>query len=83
MGMKPKQPRENMPQRKSHEVVETVAHDSYSGTVMKGSLYTMLSQVVTVVCQIGSVILLSRLLTATDFGLIAMVGPIIAFLSMF
>lgn len=72
-----------MNQRKPEEIVETVARDSYSGTVMRGSLYTALSQGVTVGCQIGSVIILSRLLTATDFGLIAMIGPVIAFLSMF
>ncbi|WP_227271319.1 lipopolysaccharide biosynthesis protein [Roseobacter weihaiensis] len=72
-----------MTQRKSDETVETVANDSYGGTVMRGSFYTALSQGVTVGCQIGSVIILSRLLTATDFGLIAMIGPVIAFLSMF
>lgn len=72
-----------MTQRKSDETVETVAHDSYGGTVMRGSFYTALSQGVTVGCQIGSVIILSRLLTAMDFGLIAMIGPVIAFLSMF
>lgn len=81
--MKPDRLKERMTQRKPDETVETVAHDSYSGTVMRGSMYTVLSQGVTVGCQIGSVILLSRLLTATDFGLIAMIGPVIAFLSMF
>ncbi|WP_300060406.1 lipopolysaccharide biosynthesis protein [uncultured Roseobacter sp.] len=72
-----------MTRRKPHETVETVAQESYGGIAMRGSLYTASSQVVTVGCQIGSVIILSRLLTAADFGLIAMIGPIIAFLSMF
>ena len=72
-----------MTQREPQEIVETVAHESYGSTVVRGSLFTALSQGVMVACQIGSVIILSRLLTATDFGLIAMIGPVIAFLSMF
>jgi len=72
-----------MTQREPQEIVETVAHESYGSTVVRGSLFTALSQGVMVGCQIGSVIILSRLLTATDFGLIAMIGPVIAFLSMF
>lgn len=72
-----------MAQRKPHETVETVAHQSYGSTVVRGSLYTALSQGVSVGCQIGSVIILSRLLSAHDFGMIAMIGPVIAFLSLF
>lgn len=72
-----------MAQRGLHEAVETVAHDSYKGTVLQGSFYTGLSQGVTVGCQIASVLILSRLLMPTDFGRIAMIGPVIAFLSMF
>ncbi len=72
-----------MTQRDAHEQVETAAHDSYSGTVMQGSFYAALSQGVTIGCQIGSVLILSRLLMPSDFGLIAMIGPLIAFLSMF
>lgn len=63
--------------------VDALALQSFGGTVLRGSLHTALSQGVTVGCQIASVIVLSRLLTATDFGLVAMVGPIIALLSMF
>ncbi|MGB3553265.1 MAG: oligosaccharide flippase family protein, partial [Jannaschia sp.] len=65
------------------ERVDASALRSYSGTVLRGSLHTGLSQVVTVGCQILSVIVLSRLLTANDFGLIAMVGPVVAFLALF
>ncbi|NVO57337.1 lipopolysaccharide biosynthesis protein [Rhodobacteraceae bacterium B1Z28] len=72
-----------MAQRESHEAVETAAQDTYGGTVVRGSLYTGLSQCVAVGCQIGSVLILSRLLMPADFGLIAMIGPIIAFLSLF
>ena len=72
-----------MTQRNPNDPVETAAQDSYGGTVLRGSFYTALSQGVTVACQIGSVIILSRLLTANDFGLIAMIGPVIVFLSMF
>ncbi|MEM1428899.1 MAG: lipopolysaccharide biosynthesis protein [Pseudomonadota bacterium] len=72
-----------MSTRPPNEIVETARQASYRGTVMRGSFHTALSQVVTVGCQIGSVLILSRLLTARDFGLIAMIGPIIAFLSMF
>lgn len=67
----------------SDALVETSAQKSYGGTVVRGSLHTGLGQVVTVLCQMGSVILLSRLLQASDFGLVAMIGPVIAFLSMF
>ena len=72
-----------MTKRAQTDVVETAAQDSYGSTVLRGSFYTALSQGVTVACQIASVLILSRLLTAQDFGLIAMIGPIIAFLSMF
>lgn len=72
-----------MNQRDPDETVETAEQDSYSGTVVRGSFYTALSQGVGVGCQIASVIILSRLLTPKDFGLIALIGPVIAFLSMF
>ncbi|MFQ6547507.1 lipopolysaccharide biosynthesis protein [Aestuariibius sp. 2305UL40-4] len=65
------------------DIVETDAPTSFGGTVLRGSFHTALSQGVTVVCQIASVLILSRMLEARDFGLIAMIGPIIAFLSMF
>ncbi|WP_422073719.1 lipopolysaccharide biosynthesis protein [Tranquillimonas rosea] len=72
-----------MSKRDPDETVETSAQGSYGGTVVRGSFHTALSQLVTVGCQIGSVIILSRLLEASDFGLVAMIGPVIAFLSMF
>ncbi|MEM9474830.1 MAG: lipopolysaccharide biosynthesis protein [Pseudomonadota bacterium] len=69
--------------RAADEIVETNAPDSFSGVVLRGSLHIGLSQAVGVGCMIGSVIVLSRFLTAYDFGLIAMVGPVLAFLAMF
>ncbi|WP_298932793.1 lipopolysaccharide biosynthesis protein [uncultured Ruegeria sp.] len=72
-----------MAQRDPHEVVETVAHDTYGGTVVQGGVYAALSQLVMVGCQFGSVLILSRLLKPADFGLSAMIGPVIAFLTLF
>ncbi|MEM9249832.1 MAG: lipopolysaccharide biosynthesis protein [Pseudomonadota bacterium] len=67
----------------SDDLVDTPKETSYRDTVVRGGVHTALSQVVTVGCQISSVLILSRLLSAKDFGLVAMIGPIIAFLSMF
>ena len=72
-----------MAQHPPDTIVETAKQSSYGSTVARGTFHTALSQGVTVGCQIGSVIVLSRLLTPRDIGLIAMIGPIIAFLSMF
>ncbi|TPG16501.1 lipopolysaccharide biosynthesis protein [Sphingomonas koreensis] len=41
------------------------------------------AQIVKVICQLGSVLVLSRLLTPADFGLIAMAGPVYGFLLLF
>jgi polysaccharide transporter, PST family len=43
---------------------------------------TAAAQAVIMATQIGSVVILSRLLSPTDFGLIAMCAPIVAFLAM-
>lgn len=72
-----------MHQRHADEIVETNAPDSFSGMVLRGSFHIGLSQAVGVGCMIASVIVLSRLLTAHDFGLIAMIGPVMVFLGMF
>lgn len=69
--------------RESHELVESVARASYGGSAMRGSLYAGLGQAVAVACQIGSVLILSRLLVPADFGMVAMIGPVIAFLTIF
>ncbi|MEL6102175.1 MAG: lipopolysaccharide biosynthesis protein [Pseudomonadota bacterium] len=72
-----------MRRRQTDEIVETNAPDSFSGLVLRGSFHIGVSQAVSVGCMIASVIVLSRLLTAHDFGLIAMIAPIMAFLAMF
>ena len=50
---------------------------------MAGIAKVGLSQGLRLFVQIGSMILLSRLLLPSDFGVLAMVGPIIAFTSLF
>ena len=72
-----------MPRHYDNEIVETSTALSYGKTVMRGGLHTAASQGLIVGCQITSVLVLSRLLTPRDFGLVAMIGPVIAFLSMF
>lgn len=42
-----------------------------------------LAQIVKAGCQFGSVLILSRLLTPADFGLVAMAGPVYGFLFLF
>ena len=72
-----------MPAYDADERVDGSALASYGRTVMRGSLHTGLAQAVTIGCQILSVLILSRLLDAGDFGLVAMVGPVVAFVALF
>jgi PST family polysaccharide transporter len=55
-----------------------MGHHIASGILNSGAV-----QVVKVLCQIGSVIVLSRLLPPSDFGLVAMVSPIYGFVALF
>ncbi|CAB1220499.1 lipopolysaccharide biosynthesis protein [Acinetobacter bouvetii] len=50
---------------------------------IKGGVLTISSRLLTIVIQISSIIVLSRLLSPTDFGLIAMVTAITAFMGIF
>lgn len=50
---------------------------------VKGGILTMSSRFLTVLIQISSIIVLSRLLSPTDFGLIAMVTAFTAFMGIF
>lgn len=50
---------------------------------VKGGALTMSSRLITIIIQISSIIILSRLLSPTDFGLIAMVTAITAFMGIF
>lgn len=72
-----------MPRRDPGDIVETHAPDQFSGVVLRGSFHIGLSQAVGVGCMIGSVLILSRLLSAEDFGLVAMIAPVMALLMMF
>ncbi len=58
--------------------------EEMSGSLVKRGVFTTgLAQALKLVLQICSVALLSRLLAPSDFGLLAMAGPIVAFLAMF
>lgn len=58
--------------------------EKMSGRLVKrGVITTGLAQALKLVMQLCSVAVLSRLLTPSDFGLLAMAGPIVAFLAMF
>lgn len=56
----------------------TVSHHVTSGILNSG-----LIQIVKVACQFASVIILSRILAPSDFGVIAMVSPVYAFIIIF
>jgi PST family polysaccharide transporter len=51
--------------------------------VRKGALAAIMTQIVRVATQVGSVIMLSRLLTPADFGTYAMAAPVLAFAVLF
>ena len=60
-----------------------MSHAAYDGPIgslrqsaAKGAFFTSLAQVAKLIVQFGSVILLSRLLSPADFGLVAMVAPL-------
>ena len=56
---------------------------SLGGSVGRGALVTGGSQVVKLGCQFASVIVLSRLLSPEDFGIVAMAAPVMAFVGLF
>ena len=60
--------------------MSNAAHDGPIGglrqTAVKGAFFTSLAQLAKVIVQFGSVIILSRLLSPADFGLLAMVAPV-------
>ena len=55
----------------------------FGKVALRGSLVTGVSQVVKIGLQFLSVIVLARLLVPEDFGLVAAVGPIVAFVALF
>lgn len=54
-----------------------------SSTVARGATFTGAAQIIKLGCQIASVVVLSRLLEPRDFGIIAMVAPVMAFVGLF
>ena len=58
-------------------------HNEVTRHLASGIFNSGVVQIVQVLCQIGSVVVLSRLLPPTDFGLLAMAGPACAFISLF
>jgi polysaccharide transporter, PST family len=50
--------------------------DGLRQRAVKGAFFTSLAQIAKVIVQFGSVIVLSRLLSPADFGLLAMVAPL-------
>jgi PST family polysaccharide transporter len=67
--------------------LETSAFDPPEGSLRKsvgrGAVVTAMAQVVRVATQIISVIVLSRLLSPQDFGVVAMSAPVLAFIALF
>jgi len=59
------------------------SHQNMGRHIVSGILNSGGLQIVKVLCQFGSVIVLSRLLPPSDFGLLAMVGPVIGFVTLF
>ncbi|MEL7048570.1 MAG: oligosaccharide flippase family protein, partial [Pseudomonadota bacterium] len=56
---------------------------SYGGVAIRGAMATGASQIWIVLCQLVSVIVLSRLLSPADFGIVAMSGTAIALVGLF
>jgi PST family polysaccharide transporter len=59
------------------------AHKDVRRHVTAGILSTGAIQSIKILCQFGSVIILAHLLSPSDFGLVAMVGPVIGFVVLF
>ncbi|MCA6125515.1 lipopolysaccharide biosynthesis protein [Bradyrhizobium sp. WSM 1704] len=59
------------------------SEDEQSRNMRRGALAGVATQIVRVATQAGSVVLLSRLLTPSDFGTYAMASPVLAFAVLF
>jgi polysaccharide transporter, PST family len=51
--------------------------------VTRGAFHTGAAQAIRMLTQVGSVVVLSRLLPPSDFGIVAMAGPVLAFAAIF
>ncbi|MBC7493325.1 MAG: oligosaccharide flippase family protein, partial [Novosphingobium sp.] len=64
-------------------MLATPPAESLKRRSIEGAAVMTASQVVRIVIQLGSQILLARLLFAADFGLLAMVMPVVSFIQIF
>jgi PST family polysaccharide transporter len=51
--------------------------------VTRGAVHTGAAQAIRMLTQVGSVVVLSRLLPPSEFGIVAMAGPVLAFAAIF
>ena len=58
-------------------------HKEMGRHITSGIVNSGIVQIVKVLCQFGSIIVLSRILLPSDFGLMAMVGPVSGFVALF
>ena len=58
-------------------------HNEVSRHIASGVLNSGFVQIVKTLCQFGSVIIMSRLLLPSDFGLVAMTAPVVGFIALF
>ena len=56
---------------------------SLARVALRGGAFTALAQVGKIGVTMGSVVVLARLLGPTDFGLVAAIAPIVAFMGLF
>ncbi len=63
--------------------VDEVDTRALSGKAVSGAVYTAVAQVARIVMSITSQIVLSRLLFPAQFGIVAMVAPVLAIVSLF
>lgn len=59
------------------------SHKDMGRHMVSGIINSGIAQFVKVLCQFGSIIILSRLVPPSDFGLLAMVGPVFGFVTLF
>jgi len=69
--------------RKDTDPGQSAAPPGFAAHAVRGGVLVGSSQLVRIAVQMASVVILSRLLAPTDFGLVAAVTPVIGFVSMF
>lgn len=64
-------------------MAEKISKSDLGKKAVKSGALTMMAQLIKIVLQLASIIILSRLLSPDDFGLIAMVVAITSFMQLF